>query len=129
MTLPSYTVLPMRATTPPMIAGSIFVASSTVLPGQCRQAFLNRILARIVERQRRRHFRTNDAAEIEQASAVRGAEVRHQDESISIGEQRQQLRDDRRELRLRKQVRDGGALARHRDCGVEQDFFEQTGTA
>ena len=30
--LPSYTVLPMRVTTPPMIDGSTFVVSDTVRP-------------------------------------------------------------------------------------------------
>ena len=115
----------MRATMPPMIAGSTFVDSSTVRPVSVARPFWIASVARGVERRRRRHFRADDVAVVEQAVAVRREQIRHQHQAIAIGEQRQQLRDDRRELRLRQQVGDGGALARHRHGRVEQDFFEQ----
>ncbi len=108
-----------------MIEGSIFVASSTVRPVSAASPFWIASVRPGVERRRRRHFRADDAAVVEQAIAVGGKQIGGKDETVAIGEQREQLRDDRRELRLRQDIGDRGAFARHRHGRVEQDLFEQ----
>ncbi len=60
VTLPSYTVLPMRATTPPMIAGSTLVASMTVRPVSAARLRSTAFARSVAERHGRRHFRADD---------------------------------------------------------------------
>ena len=88
MTLPSYTVLPMRATTPPMIDGSTFVASVTVRPVSCASPRSIACARSAAERHRRRDFGPHDLLMIQQPLAIRREQVRQQHQPIALGEQR-----------------------------------------
>ena len=126
MTLPSYTVLPMRATTPPMIAGSTFVASVTVRPVSRRQAVARSPRARSVERRRRRDFRADDvpvsrAADRGSDASRSGISTRRSRSASSVSS----LPRSATNFALREQVGDGGALARHRHRRVQEHLLEQ----
>src|SRR5213596_1332156 len=56
------------------------------------------------ERRGRRHFGTHDLAIVGETIAIRGDEIRDENQSIAVGKQPEQLRDDRRQLRARRQL-------------------------
>ena len=88
--------------------------------GDLRQAALDRLHAPRVDCARRRHFGTDNAPIIEQAVAVGGEQVRQQDEAVAVGQERKELRQDRRKPRPREQLADGCTLARHGHGGIEE---------
>ena len=75
-TLPSYTVLPIRATTPPSSSGSTLTDSSTFLPVTFAEALFERL--RLFRRQRRRarHVGAHDVLVRQQALAKGRHQVR-----------------------------------------------------
>ena len=89
--LPSYTVLPMRATTPPMSAGSTASSSCTFLPVASAETLLER--AHLVRGQRRggRHDCAHDVAVRQQTLAIDLEQLGQQLEPAALGEHRQQL--------------------------------------
>ena len=97
-----------------MIDGSVRVLSSTLLPVTCASRCSIVSARPSGERRRRRDFGANHLAVVEQPIAVGRQQIRNQHEPIAVGEQRDQLAENRRRFHEREQIGDRGALARHR---------------
>ena len=93
--------------------------------GQCREPLLNGADASLVDRHGCGHDGANDMLVIEQTVAVRGQQVREQDQSIAFGQQQNQLRQNRRELRVCQQIGDGGVFTLHRHGGIQQHLCQR----
>ena len=114
VTLPSYTVLPIRATAPPMSAGSTRVSSCTSRPVARASPSFNAATRSAGSSIAVDSSARTTCAVIHQAPLERRGELRQQRQPIAVRQQQQQLRQDRVELPAAREQRlhDGALLAR-----------------
>ena len=94
-TLPSYTTLPIRVTTPPIRAASTRAVSATVRPVRSAIAALDRLHRVGRQRHRAGDLGLHDVEKVHQAAAVLVLEIGQEHQAVAVGEQHEQLADDR----------------------------------
>src|SRR5262245_35647735 len=93
--------------------------------GRLRQPTLDRLRSIGPNRRRGRHLRAHDLLVIENALAIRGEEVRQKHEPVALGEQDEELGQNRRQPRPLNQNDHHGAFALHRHGRMQHDLLEQ----
>ena len=119
-TLPSYTTLPIRVTTPPRIGGVHAGRHGDRAPGARRDRALDRLRRVGGQRHRARHLGLDDVLQVHQAAAILVEQVGQQHQAIAPGQQPEQLAEDRVNRRPREQRVDERRLALRRDRRVDQ---------
>ncbi len=123
-TLPSYTTLPIRVTTPPIREASTRAVRATVRPVRSAIASLDRLHRVGRQRHRAGDLGLHDVEKVHQAALVLGLEIGQEHQAVAVGQEHEELADDRAGREAREQLLHERRLPLHRDGRVHQDPLE-----